>query len=49
MNRKILVPQAGTIKKLTTFVPKADAAEVRNALFAAGAGSSAIMTTAAST
>ncbi|MGB7786816.1 MAG: Nif3-like dinuclear metal center hexameric protein [Salinimicrobium sp.] len=38
-NRKVLVPQAGTIKKLTTFVPKADAEKVRNALFEAGAGS----------
>ena len=38
-NRKILIPQAGTIKKLITFVPKKDAAAVREALFAAGAGS----------
>ncbi len=38
-NRKVLVPQAGTIKKLITFVPKADAEKVRNALFEAGAGS----------
>ena len=38
-NRKVLVPQDGTIKKLTTFVPKADAEKVRNALFGAGAGS----------
>ncbi len=37
-NKKILVPQPGTIKKLTTFVPKKDAASVREALFAAGAG-----------
>ncbi len=37
-NRKILIPQAGTIKKLLTFVPKNDAAGVREALFAAGAG-----------
>ncbi|MCY2688067.1 Nif3-like dinuclear metal center hexameric protein [Salinimicrobium sp. TH3] len=36
--RKILVPQANTIKKLLTFVPKNDAAGVREALFAAGAG-----------
>lgn len=37
-NRKILIPQQGTIKKLLTFVPKNDAAAVREALFAAGAG-----------
>ena len=37
-NRKILIPQQGTIKKLITFVPKNDAARVREALFAAGAG-----------
>ncbi|WP_029035554.1 Nif3-like dinuclear metal center hexameric protein [Salinimicrobium terrae] len=37
-NRKILIPQPGTIKKLLTFVPKNDAASVREALFAAGAG-----------
>ena len=37
-NRKILIPQPGTIKKLTTFVPKNDATSVREALFAAGAG-----------
>ena len=38
-DRKILIPQPGTIKKLVTFVPKKDAAEVREALFSAGAGS----------
>ncbi|WP_029038396.1 Nif3-like dinuclear metal center hexameric protein [Salinimicrobium xinjiangense] len=38
-NRKILIPQSGSIKKLITFVPKKDAAGVREALFAAGAGS----------
>jgi dinuclear metal center YbgI/SA1388 family protein len=38
-NRKILIPQSGSIKKLLTFVPKQNAAEVREALFAAGAGS----------
>lgn len=37
-NRKILIPQKGTIKKLTTFVPIKDAENVRNALFQAGAG-----------
>lgn len=36
--RKILVPQNKTIKKLTTYVPKAEAASLREALFAAGAG-----------
>ncbi len=39
INRKILVPQQNTIKKLVTFVPKADAEKVRDALFTAGAGS----------
>ncbi|NJW51867.1 Nif3-like dinuclear metal center hexameric protein [Salinimicrobium oceani] len=39
INREILIPQAGSIKKLLTFVPKKDAAEVREALFSAGAGS----------
>lgn len=38
-NRKILIPQNGTIKKLITFTPSKDAANVRNALFTAGAGS----------
>ena len=37
-NRKILIPQPGTIKKLLTFVPINDAASVREALFSAGAG-----------
>lgn len=37
-NRKVLIPQQGTIKKLITFVPKKDAEKVREALFAAGAG-----------
>ena len=37
-NRQILIPQSGTIKKLTTYVPKAQASKVRNALFLAGAG-----------
>ncbi|WP_203295941.1 Nif3-like dinuclear metal center hexameric protein [Luteirhabdus pelagi] len=35
----VLVPQKGTIKKLITFVPKKHAETVREALFAAGAGS----------
>ncbi|MFB9055765.1 Nif3-like dinuclear metal center hexameric protein [Mariniflexile ostreae] len=38
VNRQILIPQHETIKKLTTFVPKAEAELLRNALFAAGAG-----------
>ncbi len=38
-NKHILIPQDATIKKLTTFVPKQDAEQLRDALFAAGAGS----------
>ncbi len=38
-NRKILIPQNETIKKLITFTPSKDAENVRNALFTAGAGS----------
>ncbi len=37
-NRSVLIPQSETIKKLITFVPKDDAAKVRNALFAVGGG-----------
>lgn len=37
-NRKVLLPQKSTIKKLLTFVPTAQADAVREALFAAGAG-----------
>ncbi len=37
-NKSILIPQTGTIKKLTTFVPKQDAKAVRTALFEAGGG-----------
>jgi len=37
-NKSILIPQKQTIKKLTTFVPKKHAADVRKALFSAGAG-----------
>ena len=37
-NRKILIPQSGTIKKLTTYVPKNEAQKLREALFNAGAG-----------
>jgi dinuclear metal center YbgI/SA1388 family protein len=38
-NRKILIPQNATIKKLTTYVPKEELNVVREALFHAGAGS----------
>ncbi|APY11904.1 Nif3-like dinuclear metal center hexameric protein [Seonamhaeicola sp. S2-3] len=38
INKKILIPQAATIKKLTTYVPKNEAEQLRNALFKAGAG-----------
>ncbi len=37
-NKKILLPQKGTIKKLTTYVPKKDADGLRVALFKSGAG-----------
>ena len=37
-NRSVLIPQSGTIKKLTTFVPKDNAKELREHLFNAGAG-----------
>ncbi|MDO6492803.1 MULTISPECIES: Nif3-like dinuclear metal center hexameric protein [unclassified Cellulophaga] len=37
-NTKILIPQKGTIKKLTTYVPKKEAAELKEVLFAAGVG-----------
>ena len=37
-NKKILIPQKKTIKKLTTYAPKDNAEEVRLALFQAGAG-----------
>lgn len=36
--QRVLLPQAATIKKLTTFVPTSKVDEVRNALFEAGAG-----------
>jgi len=39
INRQILIPQNGTIKKLTTYVPKKSAKNLRKALFNAGAGS----------
>tara|TARA_R110002072_G_scaffold29748_2_gene93579 strand:- start:661 stop:1755 length:1095 start_codon:yes stop_codon:yes gene_type:complete len=37
-NKRILIPQSETIKKLTTYVPKNEAEELRTALFNAGAG-----------
>ncbi|MBF8148418.1 Nif3-like dinuclear metal center hexameric protein [Winogradskyella sp. F6397] len=37
-NKKILIPQSGTIKKLQTYVPKVNAEALRTALFNAGAG-----------
>src|SRR5690554_2235955 len=39
INTKILIPKRGTIKKLTTFVPKDEAEALRKSLFKAGAGS----------
>ena len=38
-NKKILIPQSGTLKKLQTYVPKDNAETLRSALFNAGAGS----------
>jgi dinuclear metal center YbgI/SA1388 family protein len=38
INRRILAPKPGQLKKLFTFVPRAQADAVRDALFAAGAG-----------
>ena len=38
VNKQILIPQSGTIKKLTTYIPKNNENEVREALFTAGAG-----------
>ncbi|WP_299778285.1 Nif3-like dinuclear metal center hexameric protein [uncultured Formosa sp.] len=38
INTSILIPQKSTIKKLTTYVPKAEAETLRKALFNAGAG-----------
>ncbi|NRD20913.1 Nif3-like dinuclear metal center hexameric protein [Winogradskyella eckloniae] len=37
-HKKILIPQSGTIKKLQTYVPTANAEALRSALFSAGAG-----------
>jgi dinuclear metal center YbgI/SA1388 family protein len=38
INRRILAPKEGTLKKLFTFVPHSQADTVRNAIFNAGAG-----------
>lgn len=38
-NTSVLIPKSKTIKKLTTYVPKANAEAVRNTLFEAGGGS----------
>ncbi|MFD1614641.1 Nif3-like dinuclear metal center hexameric protein [Gelatiniphilus marinus] len=37
-NKRILIPQSQTIKKLTTYVPKHEAEQLRTALFKTGAG-----------
>ncbi len=37
-NTNVLIPQAGTIKKLTTYVPQENANALKTALFHAGAG-----------
>ncbi len=37
-NKRILIPQSETIKKLTTYVPKNEAEQLRTALFKVGAG-----------
>ncbi|MBA6316777.1 Nif3-like dinuclear metal center hexameric protein [Cellulophaga baltica] len=37
-NTKILIPQKGTIKKLSTYVPKNDAEQLKSHLYGAGAG-----------
>jgi len=39
IDRKILIPQSETIKKLTTYVPVNEAEALRTALFGSGAGS----------
>jgi dinuclear metal center YbgI/SA1388 family protein len=38
INKKILIPQKGTIKKLTTYVPKLHAENLRTQLFKVGGG-----------
>ncbi len=37
-NRKVMLPKAGTLKKLSTYVPPNSAEQVRQSLFGAGAG-----------
>ena len=37
-NKRILIPKSNTLKKLSTYVPKANADTLRNALFQTGAG-----------
>ncbi|MFV0541339.1 MAG: Nif3-like dinuclear metal center hexameric protein [Aestuariibaculum sp.] len=39
INKRILIPQTKTIKKLSTYVPKNKAEQLRHALFGTGAGS----------
>lgn len=39
INKKILIPKKGTIKKISTYVPSENMESLRNALFDAGAGS----------
>ena len=39
INKKILIPQSGTLKKLQTYVPTNEAESLRTALFSVGAGS----------
>ena len=39
VNKNILIPSSGTLKKLQTYVPKNNAESLRTALFSAGAGS----------
>lgn len=38
VNKRILLPQKGSVKKLTTYAPRSVAAEIRSALFKVGAG-----------
>jgi len=38
LDPQVLIPKKGTLKKLTTYVPKEDAEKLRQGLFAAGAG-----------
>ena len=38
-DKKVLIPKTKTIKKLTTYIPKDDAANLKNKLFGIGAGS----------